>query len=522
MKRKRALLALAVLPLAAYLGSSLAQMRQAVPVTPPGDALFTSTASVTSLAIGLNDELWAGTTGGILHRGATGLWKKYTRRNGLSSNEVQQIQVDENGILHANLPRAVAVFKQNTWEVSKAVIPPNTAQAVEIEWRGNTVQATPSGLRIRQKKEKEWKPIALPASRGSHVSAMMIKGGQLWLALYGDGVWSYDGTTWHKPVLSVPEAAQDTTALAFDEKTQTLWLGTRRGGIWQYVNSNWQQYRQPDEPLEHNAQRLAFYDGSLYMSTLEDGLQKRSGQGWQQVSNPTLSSGATRCLVPFGGKLYVRHGGGKVDAFDGRDWTTNVFPQLPRQKAFAMAADSHKMLIAQWGGWSEWDGKQWAHFLRIPELQGIPVMAIFPMGDKVWLGTQSRGVGEYSRSLQTFRWHDERHGLPDDWITCFSRSGNTLFIGTFVGGLARFDGKRWHAAPELTGDNVTDLRSDSHGNLFIATRRGIWQRDKAGALKKLNNAHPWLDTEAQALWSSPQGLWIGLRTGVAFLQNKKE
>ncbi len=518
MKRQRALIALAFVPVVAYLGSSLAQMHQAVPVTPSTDALFTSTASVTSLAVGRDGTLWAGTTGGVLHRTPAGLWKKYTRRNGLPSNEVQRIGMDENGNATAHLPRAIAVFSQGKWQAKKPATPPSIPQAIEIEWNDSIVQATPSGLRIREQSGQEWEPIALPASRGSHVSAMMVKGGQLWVALYGDGVWSYDGSTWRKPVRSVPEGARDSTALAFDEKSQTLWLGTRRGGIWQYLNSTWQQHGQSDEPLEHNAQRLAFYDGSLYISTLEDGLQKRSTQGWEQISSSTLSSAATRCLVPFGGKLYVRHGGGKVDAFDGRNWTPNAFPQLPRQKAFALASDSRKLLVAQWGGWSEWDGKQWSHFLRIPELQGIPVMAIFSMGDKVWLGTQSRGVGEYSRSSQTFRWHDERHGLPDDWITCFAQSGNTLYAGTFVGGLARFDGKRWSATPELAGDNVTDLRSDAQGNLFIATRRGVWQRDKTGNLEKLNAKYPWLDTEAQALWASPEGLWVGLRTGVAFLK----
>lgn len=522
MKHKRALIVLAFLPVAVHLGNSLAQLRRAVPVTPPANALFTSTASVTSLAIGKDGELWAGTTGGVLHRNSTGLWKKYTRRNGLPSNEVQQVQVEEDGTITAQLPRAVAVFSQDKWKINKTVIPPNTPPAIETEWNGRTVQAMPSGLRIRETDDEEWKMLALPASRGSHVSAMMLKSGQLWITLYGDGVWSYDGNTWRKPLLNMPAAARDATALAFDEKTQTLWLGTRRGGIWQYSNSSWQQHRRADEPLEHNAQRLAFYDGSLYTSTLEDGLQKRSGHGWQQISFPTLSSGATRCLVPFAGKLYVRHGGGKVDTFDGKSWTLNVFPQLPRQKAFAMATDSNKLFIAQWGGWSEWDGKQWTHFLRIPELQGIPVMAIFSIGDKVWLGTQSRGVGEYSRSTQTFRWHDERHGLPDDWITCFAQSGNTLFAGTFVGGLARYDGKHWSAAPQLAGDNVTDLHSDSHGNLFIATRRGVWQRDKAGTLKRLNDESPWLDTEAQALWSTAQGLWVGLRTGVAFLKTEEK
>ncbi len=80
-----------------------------------------------------------------------------------------------------------------------------------------------------------------------------------------------------------------------------------------------------------------------------------------------------------------------------KNWTRDAFPSLPRKKAFALAADENKLLIAQWGGWSEWNGKVWTHFLKIPELQGLPIMAILPLDDKVWIGTQSRGVGEYSQ-----------------------------------------------------------------------------------------------------------------------------
>jgi ligand-binding sensor domain-containing protein len=144
-------------------------------------------------------------------------------------------------------------------------------------------------------------------------------------------------------------------------------------------------------------------------------------------------------------------------------------------------------------------------------------MSLHPDGDRLWIGTQKRGLGEYSYRDGRFIWHDERHGLPDDWITCIARSGGVLYAGTFVGGLARYDGKKWHDIPQLRGENVTALEPDGQGGLFIATRNGVWRQLPQGELSKLSQ--PWLDAEAQALWYSEKGLWIGTRTGLFFLRN---
>jgi ligand-binding sensor domain-containing protein len=253
------------------------------------------------------------------------------------------------------------------------------------------------------------------------------------------------------------------------------------------------------------------------MSTLEDGLAARTGDGWQHYGDEALSSNAPRQMVEFKGVLYARHGGGKVDRFDGARWTRNVFPWLPRKKAMTIAADKQRLCVAQWGGWSEWDGITWKHYLNLPELQGLPIVTLYPDASTLWIGTQSRGVGEYSYATGKLRWHDERNGLPDDWITCLARDGSTLYAGTFVGGLAWWDGKKWFISPALKGENVTAVEPDGMGGLSIATRNGIWHRSMKGVLQRLNDEVRFLDTEVQALCKMPEGLWIGTRTGLFFV-----
>lgn len=220
-------------------------------------------------------------------------------------------------------------------------------------------------------------------------------------------------------------------------------------------------------------------------------------------------------MVVFQGALYVRHGGGQVDRLDGTMWARGVCAGLPRKQVSALAADANALYAAQWGGWSEWDGAKWTHHLRLPELQGVPITALCPDGDTLWIGTQGRGAFAYDRRAGQIRRADA--GLPDDWVTCLARAGSALYAGTFVGGLAQWDGARWQSAPETTGDNITALEPDGSGGLFLATRRGVQHQDQNGAMTRLDRPHPLLDPEAQCLCAAPGGLWVGTRTGLYFL-----
>ncbi len=261
---------------------------------------------------------------------------------------------------------------------------------------------------------------------------------------------------------------------------------------------------------------MAAYRGRLFVSTLEDGLAVRATGGWHYETVAVLSSPAPRQMVSFQDRLYLRHGNGKVDRFDGRRWQRDVCSSLPRKQVSALAADSHRLYAAQWGGWSEFDGRTWTDDLNLPELQGVPITTLCPDGPTLWLGTQGRGIAQVDRATGRLRWHDERHGLPDDWVTVIERVGGSLSVGTFVGGLARWDGARWITVPALKGENVTALAPDGAGGMFIGTRSGAWHQTDDGSPASLRGRFRFLDSEAQALWAVHGGLWVGTRTGLFF------
>jgi ligand-binding sensor domain-containing protein len=327
--------------------------------------------------------------------------------------------------------------------------------------------------------------------------------------MFGDGLYQFDGTTWTKLPVTLPSDLCEITAIT--EVAGNLCVGTRRAGRYEITLPYYLTKPAGPEPYNHNCQAIAGFRGEVFMSTLEDGLVVYGGlAGWRRYASPDISSNAPRQLAEFDGKLYVRHGSGKVDRFDGSRWELDVCRSLPRKQTSMIYSDGKRLYAGQWGGWSEFDGRAWSHFLRCPDLQGAQVTSILPEEDKMWVGTQGHGLAEVSRRSLAVKWHDERLGMPDDWIKCTGRLGTETFAGTFVGGLARMCDGKWQVVKEVGPGEVTALTTDTD-TLYISTRTGIFRREPSGATTQVFSE---AGGEVQALCIIGSEFWIGTRTGI--------
>ena len=469
-------------------------------IEPKADAVFTATNEIRALDWN-GVALWAATAGGVL-RLENGNLKKWTRQNGLPSNEAFDLE-RENGKLSARFPVARALWDGETWQTQSA--PEWKRSAPTVEWNKRKVVASLAGLQIEKER------FALPAqSNGTHISALLPRGNLLLVAVFGDGLWRFDGKSWTRGP-QIPDEAREITSLAGDAKN--LFVGTRRNGVFERADESWKSHQLDGEPFNHNVQNLASFDGVLWGSTLDDGLIARTGKGWRHVSPPQISSSAPRQMSQWQGKLYVRHGNGIVDAFDGASWERNALKTIPRRGVYALAGDDKQLLAAGWGGWSEWNGKSWTPHYDLPALKGVPIMNLALQGDDVWIGTQSRGLAKWTRATNELRFYDERDGLKDDWITALRVDGARVWAGTFVGGLQVFENGKWRAFQETAGENVTAIVPDKNGGAIAATRRGCY-RARGQSAEKVSES--WLDDEQQALCAGENGLWIGARTSLDF------
>lgn len=374
---------------------------------------------------------------------------------------------------------------------------PRPDGSLSIESSGGVTMVKPNGqATVMERRECLPPKVAFPAPPKSAGGAMIT-------ARLPDGLAAVFGDTrlWlgEKPGPELPAHLREVTALAHWQGK--IVLGARRQGAWVLEKNGWQPLTDhTSEPYDHNIQALAWYRGTLYASTLDQGLLTLNGQRWGRVQG--LSTDAPRQLLIHADRLLVRHGDGQVDAFDGRTWTTDTLrANLPRKITSAIATDGTRLLALQWGGYSLWDGRIWSHRFDLPDLRSIALTCGLLDNNTFYIGTQGRGLVEVTPTGA--RRHDERLGLPDDWLTCLEKTPDgTLHAGTFVGGLARLrpGQSRWQALTETRGQQVTSLNAP-----LVATRQRIWGTSSP-TLSQLR--------EVQALCTAGSAPWAGTRTAL--------
>lgn len=438
-------------------------------------------------------------------RASAAVWTPPSDRNYRSTREIERLQIAPDGALWAQTSGGNWRLNAGKWSELRSSLPAVAA----VGWRGQTVTFDFDGLHVGAQ------TVALPASSGTHISAILPRENVLLAAIFGDGLWQWNGKVWARADLNLPAKAREITALAW-APDGTIWLGTRREGVWSLRGKTWTQHLQAGEPFAHNVQNLCSFRGALWASTLEDGLIVRDVSGWKHIGKGELSSNAPRQIVVFRDKLYVRHSNEKVDCFDGSAWKRNVFDPLPRKQIISLGADDKNLYLGQWGGWSAWDGAKFSHHLKLPELQIVPLVQIVPdeKSGNLWLATENRGLFEWNEGAQKLKHYDERDGLPDDWITSVSRRGKRVYAGTFQGGVAwKDDGEiRWHSSHWKA--NISAIASDAD-KTWVATRSGLYC-DETGALKPCDLRLAPDQREIQALLPVAGGLWLGTRGGLLF------
>ena len=222
---------------------------------------------------------------------------------------------------------------------------------------------------------------------------------------------------------------------------------------------------------------LARVNRRLWIGTANDG--GAFGEEKPDPARPWIKS-----AVRVGKRLAVREADGTV-TLDGVGVRTS-------RTSTAIAADGDRLLVGTIGGFYDGDRPVFP-----PALAGVVVTALLADAHTVWLGTQGRGLAEIDRRTGALKWHDERNGLGDDWITCLGcDERGRLVAGTFVAGAYVLDG-RWSPVPGTAGTCVSGVDGS-----WVATRSGTF---KAGV-----RVDP---TEATALLVEGNEVWIGTRTG---------
>ena len=511
------------------LAAVMAGCRSQVPVPPPeapspaGPLLLTATGAIRSLAVDRAGSLWAATAGGALcwPPGAAAP-RRWTAAEGLPDSDVRAVRPGPAGEDVTTATGRCRIGADGHVQALPAPEPAAVPPRAPEEGTVTAVVHTPDALYLamaldlwRQAGDGRWRRVALPpGSPASHVSALCAHGGEVIAGLYGDGLYRLAGTRW-RPLGGTPPACRFATALAL--APTGLAVGTQADGVWQQEGGHWRRRPDPSSLPSADVQTLGAYGGALWVGTLDGGLLQYDGarvRRWTQAAG--LRAASPRGLTVFGGKLYVRYATGEADCYDGHAWQPAFTKaDLPRPEVYALAADSHFLFAGGWAGWAATDGKVWERHDHDPELAGQVVTAIAPGPDgAVWIGTQKQGLLRYRDGR--YERYQEAQGLTDDWITCIAVRADRILVGTYTGGLLERRGERFVQILDPQRFAVRTLAFAREGRALAATPLGVYRETASGTWRPLA-ARLSGGLETQALLPLPAGLWVGSRTGLAFV-----
>jgi ligand-binding sensor domain-containing protein len=201
-------------------------------------------------------------------------------------------------------------------------------------------------------------------------------------------------------------------------------------------------------------------------------------------------------------------GANRVDAKTG-EFTTYA-KELVNEWVYAIAVDSQdRVWFGTEGGVSMYDGKQWRSWTQKDGL-GAPNTKNLPLSPNTGLGTRSRH--DLSTSIQGEATYNPNyvfaiHVAPDD----------TIWAGTWGGGVAHFDGRSWTAFTTLdglAGDLVFSISQDKEGDLWFGTDNGVSRYD-GKTWQNFGARDGLLANHVYAIAAAPNGdIWVGSKGGV--------
>lgn len=313
---------------------------------------------------------------------------------------------------------------------------------------------------------------------------------------------------------------------------------------------------------------LAVDRGFLWVAT-SDGVIKVERATGRKAGHYTTQNGLmvnyafTVSIDPRGTTWFGTNSGGLARVDGDRVTTYHVRDGLADPWVYDIAYQRNgTMWVGTWNGVSRYDGTAFASYHVEDGLINRWVYAVsVDRDDSVWFGTEG-GLSRFDGATWTSWTHRDGLGAPnranlgasDNTGLGSFRSGNAhghdltaldsegretynenyvlsllidprgvKWIGTWGGGVARFDGRTWTnftTQDGLSGNVVYAIAQDPAGRLWFGTNRGVSTFDgKTWATVPPSQRYTGGDVYAVAV-DPDRSVWIGYKGGVARISNR--
>lgn len=434
-------------------------------------------------------------------KGRDGFWKTYRYIDGLASDHVSCLMLDEDGLIWAATVQGVSVFDGKNWKTY------TKDDGLIWNWCNCIFQVRNGEIWVSAAEHghslvdhgvsvfdgKTWKTYSAkdtPLERGTGPISQ-DKEGTIWIESWGN-ISLYDGKNWWKYTEEDGLANNKVNSIIQDNEGN-MWLGTD-GGVSKFDGRNWIKYT---------------VDDGLPSNIVRNILQDKEGAFWF-VTAPDANTDV-ECISRFDGKNWVIY-----TAKDGLFENTGV-PILFQDSEGAIWAGTYN------SGVRKFDGKTWKAYTEKDGLAGSYVCSIIEDNEgAIWFGTFGGGISRFDE--KSFKKYTVKDGLAGNTVSAITQDKRGSFWFVTGSGVSQFDGKNWRTytvEDGLGGNIVPCMTMDKDGMVWVGTSDGGISRFDGKEWKTYNEKDGLVYHDVRTVLCDKEGaIWAGTKIGASRFDGK--
>ncbi len=467
--------------------------------------------------------LWFATSTGVCSYNGVE-FKKFSINEGLANNSVRGIYEDHQGRLWFATAGGLSCLENGQFKsyTRKDGLPHDFVLSIVEDKKGNFwIGTRGGGLSYFDGRRFTNYGEAEGLAAREIWNLVLDDDGVLWMGAIEGGLHRYDGKEFQSYSVAAGLPDERVVPLIRDQAGK-LWVGTRKGPCW----FDGQRFHAVAAPKGNNwgnvAALLIDHRKALWLGLYGQGLVKieESKTTLYRTENGLTDDYVISLLEDREGNLWAGTQGGGVSKLTGERFVNFTSAQgLCRGPVHAIAQDPQGNF---WfgsfnSGLCRFDGKQFTHFKTEQGLANNLVQDILVEPDGRVLAATDGGLSVVESGR--FRNYTTSDGLPNNILKVLRRDHlGKIWIGTYGGGAARFDGKhftRFSADDGLVNDRINSLFEDRSRRMWFGTDEGVTVLEN-GVFRNFTRKEGLGPGKVSAIAEDSQGvLWFGTDSGLS-------
>ncbi|MBK7224725.1 MAG: T9SS type A sorting domain-containing protein [Saprospiraceae bacterium] len=443
--------------------------------------------TINDLAYDNNGIIWIASTNGIIKYDGQKYTGFYTDTNTTSfQHDFIEMEKDLLGNIYATGFEGFFTLEATSWKVIERY-PPARSMYIDSKNRkwffsGNEIHQFDGTNFVKTDIS------SLNLDLNSIKTILVDKNNSIWVATKRNGVGIYSQSLWY--FLSFANSGlidNHTTDLKFADPNN-LWIATDYG-ICQFNNGNWNKYDSINKIIDYpQLRRIAIgEDKNIWLPVYNKGLVQYDQTNWKihNKANSGFPSDYTFTVYIDKKQRVWTNPLSKFYFYENKSWnnfdiSTNDF--LVRNSMYSMIQRANNELWFQnLYGISIFDGVSWRTLDAAPNLPNISFLTDITedIDQNVWIS--GSGVAKLNGTTWT-TYNSTNSPLPNDrHNTIYSSKNSGIWIGSTYG-FYNFHNNVWKTQKDFNFPFETEVfrfNEDSKGNLWVATRMGIFVLDRS-------------------------------------------